>query len=235
MHVNGNITLGEGGKINNLTLPHGTSFPANGNLGEKFFLSTGIDADTPKGEYEHDGTAWKHIPTLAEIKSLLATQAQSFRTVARACVSHNVTTATGTPLFTNHAVIKIASAFPADRPLPVIWIDPADYPADTKLRIHVHLSQNETQAGFGITLGLRKVTRPASGGGTAAVLYTLDATILGQVVIAGPQAVRAEKEGVSAEFNMPSTAGLYAFAYTTSSPGAAGACTQMTATLQAKY
>jgi len=237
MDVYGNITLSEGGVINNLTLPNGTAFPANGNLGQKFYLTEPIDGNTPKGEYSHNGTTWVHKPTRAQIKQMLADKAapKSYKTIGVCNVSHNLGPA-GNSVFTNRAVVRIANGMPVDKPLPGIWIDPADYPAGTKLKIHIHLSVNNMASSTAWPLSMRKVTRPASSGGAAAlVTYTLDATLLGTVVFTSPHAALAEKDVESAEFDMPSTAGLYAFAYTQSAPNAAGSVHQMTASLKAYY
>lgn len=237
MRVNGNITLGESGKIENLTLSSGTAFPDNGNLGEKFFLSTGIDADTPKGEYEHDGTAWQHIPTLAETKALIINKLspKTDKVIGVAEVQHNLSPI-GTNVFTNRAVARIANGLPVDKPLPGIWIDPADYPAGTKLRFHLHISVNNTTSSTTTwTVGLRKFLRPAAGGAAGIVIYSLDTPILGAIVVASPQTALAERDFDSVEFDMPATAGLYGFAYTQSGANAAGSVHHMTATLTAFY
>lgn len=58
MKVNGNLTVAEGGKIVNLTLPSGTAFPANENEGEMFVLTADINGYN-RGLYAYDGTLLK--------------------------------------------------------------------------------------------------------------------------------------------------------------------------------
>ena len=51
----GNLELTEGASIKNLTIPSGTSFPANGNLGELFILLPS------KVLHIHNGEEWAII------------------------------------------------------------------------------------------------------------------------------------------------------------------------------
>lgn len=53
-----NLTLKEGSRINNLTVPSGTSFPSNANAGEMFYLTSGS-----VGMYVHNGSSWILLTT----------------------------------------------------------------------------------------------------------------------------------------------------------------------------
>lgn len=238
MRVNGNIDLVEGCAIVNLSLPTGTEFPANPSLGEQFYLTVDISTEQPKGEYWYDGNSWEHKPTLAYVKAQLATgQAPSFKTIARACVAHNITTSGGVNLLTNRGVTKTTTGQGVTIPLPAVWLDRDDFPEGTKLRFRAHLSQNETAASVGFVLSLRKVTRPGAGGGGGAgiVIYATDSTSIASVTFNSSQGARAEKNVVTAEFDVPNITGLYAFYYTQSAPTPSGSVSVITATLQAKY
>lgn len=70
MKVNGNISVMEGGKIINLTLPSGTAFPANENEAELFILTADI-TDYKRGMYAYDGTL-KKWRLKADMDSVLA-------------------------------------------------------------------------------------------------------------------------------------------------------------------
>jgi len=60
MKINGNLILGEGGSIVNLTLPSGNAFPGNANHAEMFVLNVQITGFAP-GLYNYDGTAKKWL------------------------------------------------------------------------------------------------------------------------------------------------------------------------------
>lgn len=49
MKVYGNVTLSEGSDLKNLTIDHGSSFPANGNVGELFTFQERIAVDNFAG------------------------------------------------------------------------------------------------------------------------------------------------------------------------------------------
>ena len=51
------LTLAEGSEITNITIPSGTSFPTNENIGEFFFKSDENEL------YIHDGTDWVIVQT----------------------------------------------------------------------------------------------------------------------------------------------------------------------------
>lgn len=56
MKVYGNVTLSEGSDLNNLTVAHGATFPANPNVGELFYHDA-------FGFVYHDGIKWNPLST----------------------------------------------------------------------------------------------------------------------------------------------------------------------------
>lgn len=72
MKVNGNIQIGEGGHVVNMTLPSGNAFPGNANHAELFVLNIQITGYAP-GLYTYDGTAkkWLLIADNATVMSAL--------------------------------------------------------------------------------------------------------------------------------------------------------------------
>ncbi len=56
MKVYGSVTLSEGSDLNNLTVAHGSAFPANPNVGELFYHDS-------FGFVYHDGIKWNPLST----------------------------------------------------------------------------------------------------------------------------------------------------------------------------
>lgn len=233
----GNLTLAEGAVITNLTLPNGAAFPANPNLGEKYTLSSAIDANHPAGEYHYDGTAWQNLPTAAEVAALIAssTLVPSFKFVARALVSQPAVSADSF-WFNGGQAISSSAGIPSAAPLTSIYIDPANYPAGTKLRLGLNANVNNVGTASSFAVSLRKVNRPASGGGADQVIFTPDSTALGSISVPNTDLVaNASTHYYSSEFDMPSTAGMYAFLLVQTTNMTTDSCIQFIATLQAKY
>lgn len=238
MHINGNITLSEGGVIQNLTLPSGAAFPANANLAEKFTLTEAIDADHPAGEYHYDGTAWQNLPTLAEVKTLISDieVTPTFKMVGRGLTSLPALSA-DSYWFDSAQAVAVSAGVPSASPLTSIHIDPADYPTGAKLRLCINANVNNTGTASSFVVSMRKVNRPGSSGGAAdQVIYTPDSTALGSISIPSADLVAlASLHYYSAEFDMPSTAGTYAFLLEQTTNMTTDSCIQFIATVQAKY
>jgi hypothetical protein len=239
MKVNGNITIVEGGVVHNLTLPSSPTFPENGSRGELFSLAGHADPTTwPDGFYHHDGTTWKHVPNLTKVQELIAAAlggvAARFRPVL------NVSTLVGAQgigsywAMPNVVVLSITGTL-TTIPLNLFYYDPADYPAGTKFRITAAYSQNNSPtATIDFTIGLRKVGKPSTTGGTGTqMIYLADASDVANVVQAGGIGSKAMGRIVSAEFEMPNVAGHYGFVITLSNTNS-NAGTHWDLTLQAK-
>jgi hypothetical protein len=243
MKVNGNITLSEGGVVNNLTLPRGTAFPANANVGEKFRLTTAIDANTPAGEYSHDGTSWHNQPTLEEVKTLVSNAGGAvayYRIIGEARTGFG-TQAAGHYIFTNAGANALTAGtgivnFSASITVPFLWIDPADYPVGTKFRLRAQIYSNiATVSDF--VISLRKVTRTAASQSNGSSLsFTVDLTNqIGPVSFTGGQASGVIRTGVSADFTMLATADLYCLAFVQTNTMTANSACLIEAQIQAKY
>lgn len=239
MKINGNLVIAEGGIVKNLTLPSGTDFPANANLAEKFTLTADIDVDHPAGEYHHDGVAWQNLPTLSELQALIAEggSASTYFKLIFTALTSQPTVAAGTYWFDSAQAISVTAGLPSTAPLTNMRIDPADYPTGSKLRISVCANVNAASTAASFVVSLRKVNRPASNGGAAdQVVYSMDTTALGSVSIPSASLVaQASLHYYSAEFDMPESAGSYAFVFVQTGSMSSNSCIQFIATLQAKY
>lgn len=236
MKVNGDLVIVEGGKVVNLTLPDGTTFPANGNLGELFSLHGHSDQTTnPDGLYHHNGTAWKNIATLDQVKALVGGGGSTpyFRPMLRVATligALGIGTYWAVP---NIAALAVTGTLTST--LNLIYLDPADFPAGTKLRMSATYSQNNTaSAAIDFTVGLRKVGKPSTTGGTGQqMIYQADASDVNSVTLTGGIASKAMGRMVSTEFDIPA-AGFYTFVITLSNSNN-GSGTHWDMVLQAKY
>ena len=244
MKVNGNLILVEGGVVENLTLPSGADFPANGSLGELFILSATELENMADGFYHHDGIAWRNLPTLAEVVALVnsieVVEGQepftAFRPLLNARTMVQQSIAAGDYWVNDGLSLSVVGVGIGVGALPLFYYDPADYPVGTKFRLSVNINQNNA-AGSGantLTVGTCKVARPAgSGGSTNVVIYTPDGVDVMSVSLNAIPA-KASYNSVSAEVSMPAEAGFYAFRINNSATSNASA-THLDITLQAKY
>ena len=78
MKINGNLTVSEGGKIVNLTLPSGNAFPENENEAELFVLTADIQG-YQRGMYAYDGTLskWRLKADMDTVVALLEAHASN--------------------------------------------------------------------------------------------------------------------------------------------------------------
>ena len=237
MKVNGDLVIVEGGVVKNLTLPSDSTFPSNGSRGELFSVHGHADSTTyPDGLYHHNGTAWDNIASLDQVKALIASGGATPRfrphmRLSTIVTSQGIGTYWALP---NLTVVAIASAL-GTTPLNMVYLDPADFPSGTKLRISATYSQNNTAtAAIDFTIGLRKVGKPATSGGTGtSMLYQADASDVASVTQAGGIAGKAMGRIVSSEFDVPA-AGFYTFVVTLSNSNGSSA-THWDLVLQSKY
>lgn len=240
MKVNGSITIVEGGVVHNLTLPSSAVFPANGNRGELFSIAANSDPATwPDGLYFHDGTVWRNIPNLAEVKTLINNALGGGAGTAYFRPMLRVSTLIGALGIGTYWAVPNAGALivttPLTSPLNLIYLDPADFPTGTKLRLRASYSQNNTaSAAIDFTVGLRKVGKPSTTGGSSQqMIYQADATDVASVVVSGGIASKAMGRVSTAEFDIP-VAGFYTFVITLSNSNN-GSGTHWDLVLQAKY
>lgn len=245
MKVNGSLILVEGGVIENLTLPSGAVFPDNGNLGELFSLSATQLENMADGFYHHDGTDWRNLPTLAEVQAMLdaieipggSTPFTSFKALHNARTMITSALAAGDYWALDGAAVILTTTGVGTVVLPLMHYDPADYATGTKFRLSVNVNQNAVagSATNTISVGLNKVLRPATGGGgTNVVVYDASPTDVVNVQFTEP-AIKASFNLVSAEVEMPTEAGFYAFHINTTGANPTSASTHIDITLQAKY
>jgi len=238
MKVNGDLVIVEGGKIVNLTLPDGSTFPGNGNIGELFSLHGHADqTNFPDGLYHNTGAAWKNIATLDQVKSLINGGGSTavFRPILR------ISTIVGAQglgkywAIPNLTVADMSSAL-TTVPLNLIYLDPADFPVGAKLRISATYSQNNNgTVNADFTIGLRKVNKPSAttGGNGTQMIYAAESTDTASVTISGGIGSKAFGRLQSAEFDIP-VAGFYTFAISLANTNT-NAATHWDLVLQAKY
>lgn len=118
-------------------------------------------------------------------------------------------------------------------PIADIYIAAADFPnvagLSAKLRLRAQLHTNHTAPGITITVSLYPVTRPASAGGDAVILFTLG-TAVATVTFTTPAADTSFHDA-TADFALPAD-GYYCLGITTSGVGANHSYTEISAMLQ---
>lgn len=123
-------------------------------------------------------------------------------------------------------------------PLKLIHLAAADFPSRNDLtvglRIGAILAANDTAPGGDFTVALHPVTRPASSGGAAALIYTIGAAIAGSAVTFTAPAADDLLAQATADFALPAD-GFYCLGLVTTAAIAASAHVHINAQLQARY
>lgn len=158
----------------------------------------------------------------------------SYRVILDSSGSHVAARVAGTYGFAQGQPLAISGTGTL-YPLNTIYIDDADYPTlngvAPKLRVRAQLYVNDVAPTGNFTVGLHPITRPATSGGAALLIYTIGAAVAGSTVTQNTPAADSSNQMVGADFALPAD-GHYVLGLVTTATVAASSLVHISAALQ---